>query len=98
MNVRAWRRLEAGLGILAIVVGLSTGQLWMWYARTEPREPEPRTGHEIRLETHGSTVFITRREQLLLNGGQALVILAFGIAIWIDVSKHPFRRQLPSLT
>jgi hypothetical protein len=94
---QSWRRLETALTRLALVVGLSTTGFWMYLDRTRPTIPDLTHGLEVRLDTHGSTVYITRRDKLLLDAGQAAVVLAFAFASWIDIAKKPFKRDTPVL-
>lgn len=37
------------------------------YANTRPREPEPRSGHVVRLSNHGSVAYLTHHEDGLLQ-------------------------------
>ena len=57
--------------------------LWYQYAFTRPTVPEPRLGRVYSLNTHGSVVYLTKKEELLLYSliGTAAVSSVIGICL-----------------
>ena len=71
----------------AVVLGVSSGILWMHYYDTRPHTPDANVGRTIALNTHGISVYVNQSEDSRL---QTLMVASAGcflLAIVIEVIK-----------
>ena len=92
-TARFWKPLEAAAACLALITWFGAMALWMYYDATRPITPDPTTGRIYPQNTHGSIVYLIRQEEMnasaLMWVGGVLMVVAIGI----DMSVRPFRRQ-----
>jgi hypothetical protein len=62
------RALKIGAAISLAVWIVANSVLWYHYAGTSPRERNPETGHAYALNTHGSVVYLTLTDCIILYG------------------------------
>ena len=60
-----WKQLSAAV---ALGSWIASFVLWYHYAFTRPSMPRPESGHVHPLNTHGSVVYLTSHECVLLYG------------------------------
>jgi hypothetical protein len=65
---RGWRAIANGLAAMTFVLLGASTYLWYSYAATRPHDARPSEGCVYVLNTHGSFVYLTIREQLRLTG------------------------------
>lgn len=64
--------LRKTVGAVSLVVWVfANSGLWYHYAETRPREPNPATGNTFALNTHGSVVYLTIQDSIVLYGTMA---------------------------
>jgi hypothetical protein len=80
---RLWRT-AAQIGGLSLVIWLSSMYLWFVYAGTRPHIPDPNNGRVYSLITHGSVVYLTRAEEVRLDG---LMIIG-GLGLITAIAIH----------
>jgi hypothetical protein len=69
-----WSYASKALGIMGLLIVLSTVYLWYSFADSRPHAPDSKTGRVYRLNTHGNVVFLTRSESITLSTIQAMGI------------------------
>ncbi len=89
--ITPWKALEVGAAVVAVIVWLTSIFLWMYYDSARPRIADPGIGRIYRLNTHGSIVYLTRGEHVLLKALMLMGGVCFVAAVCIDIFKKPFR-------
>ena len=91
--ITLWKALQVALVIVAAVAWFTSMCLWMHYDSTRSHTPEPTAGRIYRLETHGSIVYLTRSEEIILYALMTTGIICFVVAVGVDVYKQPYRQS-----
>jgi hypothetical protein len=83
-----WKQLSA---IVALASWILSFVLWYHYALTRPDVRQPESGRIHALNTHGSVVYLTSHECILLYG-----LMALGIACFLATATLHYwgKRQL----
>ena len=89
-----WKVLEIAAGVVALALWLTSVFLWMHYASTRPHSLDAGSGRIYPLNTHGSVVYLTCRENLFIAALTVGGIIVFAAGVCIDVFKNPIRRRL----
>ncbi len=90
---RYWKVAEIGAIVVCALCGIAAGALWMYYDYTRPPIPDVGAGRIYRLNTHGSIVYPSRTENILLWTASAIAVSCGLGAIWIDFYKRPLRKH-----
>ena len=78
------RTLSKLLGSVALAIWLFHFCLWYQYAGTRPRQPDAASGQLYPLNTHGTVVYLNKREDASLTGLTVLAVGLFGIAVLVN--------------
>jgi hypothetical protein len=85
---RASSRLVRALQFASLAVWLGCCGLFLQYAETRPRCPDPATGRIYSINNHGTIAYLTRTEDLTLYGVGALAVLLMGLAFVVYRCKR----------
>lgn len=81
--VRSWKRLAGIMGASAVAIWFGYIALFMHYASTRPRAPQPETGRLYQINNHGTIAYLNQSEnlRLWLASGSAVAIFITAIAL-----------------
>lgn len=76
-------RLARILGAFALALWLGFIALFLQYAGTRPRSPQPETGRIYSINNHGTIAYLNQSEdlQLWLTSGSAVAIFIVAVAL-----------------
>ena len=82
------RALKVVLGVSAI--GLWLGPSWLlgYYFKHRPAAPRPDLGETYRLENHGSAVYLSLHDAVLLYGMMAAAVVCFVLCIAAGLAER----------
>jgi hypothetical protein len=86
-NEKRWKRgrmLVKLLGSMALAIWLIHFCLWYQYAGTRPRQPDAASGRHYALNTHGTIVYLNKREDANLTWLTVSAVSLFGIAFLVN--------------
>ena len=84
--------VEVAAACLALVAWFGAMALWMYYDATRPITPDQNTGRIYAQNTHGSIVYLIRREKMNVSALMWVAGVLMFVVIGIDMSVEPFRR------
>jgi hypothetical protein len=88
-----WKALAITGAVVGLLLWFTSVFLEMHYAYSRPRVPDARTGRIYELNIHGSFIYLTRQEHLMLTALMVTAGVSFGAAVCIDIFKDVFPRR-----
>jgi hypothetical protein len=92
--VTFWRVIGVAgfaFGVISFVGALACGQ---HYLQSAPRNPQPESGKIYRYEEHGYAVYITRREQVVMNSLFVAAYVGGEIFLFVEgYKRNPFSKR-----
>ena len=82
------RRFARGLAIVSGAAFMAYRGLFVLYANTKPRLPDPSIGRIHSINNHGKIAYLNGAENLLLDGLVGTAVTLFGIAFAVDRWKR----------
>jgi hypothetical protein len=82
------QRFVKGLAAVSVAVWFVYIGLFLKYAGTRPRCPDPSTGRIYSINNHGAIAYLNLSENLWLYGLSGMAIALFGIAFALDRWKR----------
>src|SRR5262249_60921442 len=86
---RARARPPKIVGAISLAIWvLANTVVWYHYAGTRPRDPNPRRGNIYPLNTHGSVVYLTVTDCIVLCGALAAGFISTGSVILLSLRRN----------